>query len=1181
MSVTLLYNKDFDLTIYKSPKFDIDIRVHVRQVDLFDNVVETVLPFYAMYDVMNFPFRRVEHFNDAFDSSKEDTPSFFEAYESQDDHIVHSNYIAPDLKALEPISKRWNKPVGRFDSIKTIGVQQEFTLGRSRYLTLIPQDVSKFNNLYDYCRGFNVTVLHKPWEGSYIVPEDTATLLELFSDGNLLLRWERMDSVQQTPRVGCFEGINTSSDHFLQVFSCILYIPNQKEYTIKNGNLNAEFLEVYLDNVKVFSYNKDKGVMVRNTYALSQGFHRLYIYKLSRGVTTSDLRIDNTVSEVPITNSGFDSIGVVNFAVAYPQIDSTIVEYLKNLIPVINQYSLLAEQYIPVTALLTPRFSSSDFFKMNYRYIPDSLEVFNYSSLDGNVDSLWDDNTYISNSASSTDSVLVINRDDSDKLVRLQAKFKNYKPISRILVKERRYSTTDRNTSKVVLLKIWDSIGELIGTQRILDNIQQTFNILNVRAIEGGFIELLKEDENEGFEILFNSPFDVTRIELSTDLDQWRLYSLEFGTHSYPSYYIVDRVGNILDIDKLDHAEPSDYDDISFVPEVFKHDTVPADVKQGSEFIIFGLDSLVSTITIDYLGTSYDITNPDTHHNVRQPRFIIHNVYSENKYIWNFYRDSAGTQLLKWNYLGYNDSSSSLDLGDFTTLTVTITNLTGSNLSGVFILKVPHYSHAYQASVSGSNIPCVGYNRDKSYVTNYEDWDSNEIAVQTSVSANSSIQIDLTSNNIFSDTSAITQSLADINSYKVTQDRYDTSLVVTEDLTIPANATVTVYCMQDTGVTTDNTLSPPTSRVVYQEYILIDPSGFTGTKETILNVSSFRKMFGRHVPFQVLDVRTNQPVQFCYRNEQGNYTNYFSQWYGDEIVVKVPIYAEGTKLVLIPGYVECDVTNFDSPSIDDLKRDTYYYIPFDRACFDFSKQRADTECNNITLIPDQIGEAVCAGEFNHIDSYVQLNASGLNLQNDISISLWFRTTRTNVMLNYSETSSSSDALLLWIDDDGYLNFQYSESLGQSGIIKSSSTFVDNTWHHIVAVADVSGANKARLWVDNVLQNTQPTLGSINHDVHNFNFGKQHNTVDFYGGVLDEIRVFKRDLQPNEVDTLYTNFKLQYEGTGLVVLTDTPESSIIKPASVITNLLDLKSLNALPVIIYKYLDIDTILVEQVN
>lgn len=203
-----------------------------------------------------------------------------------------------------------------------------------------------------------------------------------------------------------------------------------------------------------------------------------------------------------------------------------------------------------------------------------------------------------------------------------------------------------------------------------------------------------------------------------------------------------------------------------------------------------------------------------------------------------------------------------------------------------------------------------------------------------------------------------------------------------------------------------------------------------------------------------------------------------------------------------------------------LTNDLIIYMPFGNEVRDLI---GGTVINDFDQTEDRAGNANCAVSFNGVGNFsIPVTAQNQLVQGDnFSVSIWFKMQNTDLSnyenmfqkgeavtegfqlavydLNTPLVSDTTNGYGLWDNDwNGEVDVQW-----------------DNTdWHHLVVTRDSN--NTIRLYRDGQLRNIDENA-TFNIDTDPLN---DYFLGQFFTGHLDDLRVYKRTLNPNEVDVLF-------------------------------------------------------------
>ena len=213
---------------------------------------------------------------------------------------------------------------------------------------------------------------------------------------------------------------------------------------------------------------------------------------------------------------------------------------------------------------------------------------------------------------------------------------------------------------------------------------------------------------------------------------------------------------------------------------------------------------------------------------------------------------------------------------------------------------------------------------------------------------------------------------------------------------------------------------------------------------------------------------------------------------------------------------DCDCNN---PAT--LTNDLIIYMPFSEQAKDLISNYIVPNVSN-TYVEDRNGNSTCAISFDGTNSFsIPVTAQNQIVQGDsFAISLWFKMQNTeagDLEVFFRSPGDATQGFQLGVYDlNSPLFFDnLGTSIWDNDWNQEIDVLWDNTdWHHLVATVDAN--NTIKLYRDGVLRNTIENS--------NFSVGSQPASMYLFGegfqGYLDDLRVYKRTLSPNEIFDLY-------------------------------------------------------------
>jgi hypothetical protein len=177
--------------------------------------------------------------------------------------------------------------------------------------------------------------------------------------------------------------------------------------------------------------------------------------------------------------------------------------------------------------------------------------------------------------------------------------------------------------------------------------------------------------------------------------------------------------------------------------------------------------------------------------------------------------------------------------------------------------------------------------------------------------------------------------------------------------------------------------------------------------------------------------------------------------------------------------------------------------------------------------------------FDGTNDYININSIATPLaRGSHSISLWFN-------LNTTHTSASTQKYLFSIssstsDNDSIVYLQGSGELSPGSLTHSlytgaafadtatvQTTWTAGTWYHVVAVYDsISGM---KLYLNGTLVDTDANTsrGSTTLSAQ-ADIGREQSNQYFFGGKIDDVRVFNYPVTANQVKEIYNNGAVRFQ-----------------------------------------------------
>jgi hypothetical protein len=161
-------------------------------------------------------------------------------------------------------------------------------------------------------------------------------------------------------------------------------------------------------------------------------------------------------------------------------------------------------------------------------------------------------------------------------------------------------------------------------------------------------------------------------------------------------------------------------------------------------------------------------------------------------------------------------------------------------------------------------------------------------------------------------------------------------------------------------------------------------------------------------------------------------------------------------------------------------------------------------------------------QFDGSNDYVNVpNNPVLNISNEITIEAWVNYSKTTGTQDVVSKSSSTvtNSYIFPRTEDGWRNLQFWINLNGQGAksftvpFGGSSNNKRNQWHHLAATFD---GFYMKIYIDGVLAGSQAQAGNITVNSNALTIGNQKGQAEYFGGKLDDIRIWNRALTACEI-----------------------------------------------------------------
>jgi len=174
----------------------------------------------------------------------------------------------------------------------------------------------------------------------------------------------------------------------------------------------------------------------------------------------------------------------------------------------------------------------------------------------------------------------------------------------------------------------------------------------------------------------------------------------------------------------------------------------------------------------------------------------------------------------------------------------------------------------------------------------------------------------------------------------------------------------------------------------------------------------------------------------------------------------------------------------------------------------------------------QVGKAARLGQGSHLATDKAL--AGFNYYDQLTLAMWFQADRVDHGTLISKMTDQPQAKGYYVDlADGHIRINLiTRWLDDSIRVRSAKPIAAGLWHHVAVTYDGSRlASGIRLYLDG-----KPVRLLVDHDFINQSFdidepvriGAGGGPEGFFAGLIDDVRIYSRDLSATEVSILATS-----------------------------------------------------------
>jgi hypothetical protein len=169
------------------------------------------------------------------------------------------------------------------------------------------------------------------------------------------------------------------------------------------------------------------------------------------------------------------------------------------------------------------------------------------------------------------------------------------------------------------------------------------------------------------------------------------------------------------------------------------------------------------------------------------------------------------------------------------------------------------------------------------------------------------------------------------------------------------------------------------------------------------------------------------------------------------------------------------------------------------------------------------GKSGSALSFNGSSNSIEFgNPTGLNLVGSRSISAWIKPAQND---NYNIIAAKYTWGYSLFTSCGTLRAHVRGSTAAASS-QSNETVATGEWQHVAMTFDVNGDKKIHLYINGneVTYSTQTAMsGTPENTSDHFTIGCSYGNTDWFNGIIDEVKVFNKALNSNEISQFYSSY----------------------------------------------------------
>jgi hypothetical protein len=219
--------------------------------------------------------------------------------------------------------------------------------------------------------------------------------------------------------------------------------------------------------------------------------------------------------------------------------------------------------------------------------------------------------------------------------------------------------------------------------------------------------------------------------------------------------------------------------------------------------------------------------------------------------------------------------------------------------------------------------------------------------------------------------------------------------------------------------------------------------------------------------------------------------------------------------------------NVNYANSQNIKKGLVAYYPFNGNANDESGNNNNGKITGATFVADKFGEPSKAMNFNGSGNCVEIaNSPTINIAGSLSVSCWI----------YPRTAENYESWVAKVNSNGSKSqwrFGFGDPAPASfGLTVWNSEWYDfwtskkaiplNTWSHVLLIADQQ-QHVVSYYLNGELVDTITGIKEFSGSNDPLFIGHQKDDYAFFDGLIDEVRIYNRTLNADEVKQLFKQF----------------------------------------------------------